>query len=173
VTAQLAASYLDAAIVTVNTRYHTHELTYMLEDSGCKALMTEESFFGNDYPEMLADVVPEVWEGDPDSFDPESVPSLETVAALETHADYPAVRGYDGVLDCGRGTEAVDPATDHEAPATVFYTSETTSDPKGCLQSNRSLLNHSYNAGDHLGVTAEDIALGILPFCGVWGTTCS
>jgi len=169
VTAQLAASYVGAALVAVNTRYRTHELAYMLEDSDCTALLTEKSFLSNDYLEMLADVVPEVQAHDPDSFDPESVPSLKTVVALEPHADYPAVRGYEDVLDRGRASDGGSPASDPEAPATVFYTSGTTSDPKGCLQSNRSLLNHSYNVGSHLGVTAEEVGLGVLPFCGVWG----
>lgn len=43
ITAQLAASYLGAAVVAVNTRYRTHELAYMLEDSGCSVILTEES----------------------------------------------------------------------------------------------------------------------------------
>lgn len=169
VTAQLAASYLGAAVVAVNTRYRSHELEYMLQDSGCTALLTEESFLDNDYLEMLSDVVPEIEEADPESFNPDSVPSLEAVVALEDPPDYPAVRGYDDVVKRGRGRDDITPADDAEAPATVFYTSGTTSDPKGCLQSNRSLLNHSYNVGEHLGVTDDDVALGVLPFCGVWG----
>lgn len=113
---------------------------------------------------MLADVVPGVREGNP-----KSVASLETVIALEPHADYPAVRGCDDILDHGRTGKNRSPASDPKAPTTVFYTSGTTSDPKGCLQSNRSLLNHSYNIGSHFGVTADDVGLGVLPFCGVWG----
>ena len=180
VTAQLAASYLGAAVVAVNTRYRTHELEYMLEDSGSSVLLTEESFLDNDYLEMLADVVPEVREASPDAFDPESVPSLEAVVGLSPHPDVPAVRGYDAVIDRGRGrgggrdtevtaANGTAPATDPEAPVTVFYTSGTTSDPKGCLQSSRSVLNHSYNVGSYLGLGPEDVALGVLPFCGVWG----
>ncbi len=172
VTAQLAASYLGAAVVAVNTRYRTHELEYMLEDSGCSVLLTEESFLGNDYLGMLADVVPEVRDQPPEEFDPDSIPSLTAVVGLSTHPEVPAVRGYDAVL--GRGAELAGntgpgPATDPEAPVTVFYTSGTTSDPKGCLQSSRSVLNHSYNVGGYLGLGSEDVALGVLPFCGVWG----
>ena len=173
VTAQLAASYLSAAVVAVNTRYRTHELEYMLEDSGCSVLLTEASFLGNDYLGMLADVVPEVRDQPPAEFDPDSVPSLGHVIGLSTHPEFPAVRGYDAVLGGGRGNGTAasgpEPATDPEAPVTVFYTSGTTSDPKGCLQSSRSVLNHSYNVGSYLGLGPEDVALGVLPFCGVWG----
>ena len=172
VTTQLAASRLGAAAVAVNTRYRTHELEYMLRDSGASVLVTEESFLGNDYLEMLAEVTPEVREDPPDEFDPEGVP-LEAVVGLSTDPDFPAVRGYETVCDRDRErappVDALDPTTDPEAPVTVFYTSGTTSDPKGCLQSSRSVLNHSYNVGTHLGLGPDDVALGVLPFCGVWG----
>jgi fatty-acyl-CoA synthase len=172
VTTQLAVSRLGAAAVAVNTRYRTHELAYMLRDSGASVLVTEESFLGNDYLEMLAEVAPEVREDLPDEFDPGSVP-LEAVVGLSTDPDFPAVRGYGAVLDRDRelapSVDALDPTTDPEAPVTVFYTSGTTSDPKGCLQSSRSVLNHSYNVGSYLGLGSDDVALGVLPFCGVWG----
>lgn len=51
----------------------------------------------------------------------------------------------------------------------MFYTGGTTNDPKGYLRSNRPLLNHSYDVGSHLGVTAEEVGLGVVPFCDVWG----
>ncbi|MFB6170227.1 MAG: class I adenylate-forming enzyme family protein [Haloarculaceae archaeon] len=167
--AQLAASYLGAAVVAVNTRYRTHELEYMLNDSGCTALLTEESFLGNDYLEMLADVTPEVREQEPDSFHSEAVPTLDHVIALEDQAGVPAARAYDDVEAMGEAADLPDPATDPTRPVTVFYTSGTTSDPKGCLQSNRSLLNHSHQAGVHVGLDQEDVTLGAVPFCGVWG----
>ena len=173
VATQLAVSRLGAAAVAVNTRYRTHELAYMLRDSACSALVTERSFLGNDYFGMLAEVAPEVREQDPQQFDPDSIPSLEAVVGLSPDPDYPAVRAYDEVLDSDHelppSVEAVNPTTDPDDPVAVFYTSGTTSDPKGCLQSSRSVLNHSYNVGTHLGLTEDDVALGVLPFCGVWG----
>lgn len=167
--AQLATSYLGAALVAVNTRYRTHELEYMMTDSACSVLVTEESFLDNQYLEMVADVVPEVREGSPATFDPDSVPSLEHVIALEADEAFPAIRAYDDVTTAGAERNDVTPATDPTAPACIFYTSGTTSDPKGCLQSNQSLLNHSYAVGEHFDLDADDVALGLLPYCGVWG----
>ncbi|MEF8887454.1 MAG: AMP-binding protein, partial [Haloarculaceae archaeon] len=173
VTTQLAVSRLGAAAVAVNTRYRTHELEYMLRDSEASVLVTEDSFLDNDYLEMLADVVPEVREDEPGAFDPDSLSSLDAVVGLTTDPAFPAVRGYDDVCDRDRerppSVDALDPTTDPDAPVTVFYTSGTTSDPKGCLQSSRSVLNHSYNVGEYLGLGPDDVALGVLPFCGVWG----
>lgn len=169
VKAQLAASYLGAAVVAVNTRYRQHELEYLLRDSGCRVLLTETSFLGTDYLEMLAGVVPELAEESPEAFAPTSVPTLEHVVAIGRSDTFPAVRTYDDVEDRGRDRDDVARATDETAPACIFYTSGTTGDPKGCLQSNRSLLNHSYNVGRHFGLTDDGVAIGAFPFCGAWG----
>ena len=179
---QLAASYLGAAMVAVNTRYRSHELEYMLRDSGASVLVTTNSLLGRDFHGMLAEAVPEVATQSPDAFAPESIPSLEAVVTLADAGDLEALQGYDAVLETGRrrqaggsGRDELEPATDPTAPAAIFYTSGTTSDPKGCLQSSRSLLNHSAHVADHLGVTADDVGVATLPFCGIWGynTLCS
>lgn len=173
--AQLAASFLGAAIVAVNTRYRTHELEYMLDDSGCRVVLTERSFLGNEYLDMLATIVPALETSDPEAFaarDGSGPRTLEHVIALESSPDYPAVRSLAELDELGsEAPDGREPASDPGAPACVFYTSGTTSDPKGCLQSSRSLLNHSYNAANHLDVdtSTDDVALGVLPFCGVWG----
>ncbi|WP_408958001.1 class I adenylate-forming enzyme family protein [Natrinema sp. 74] len=168
---QLAASALGATMVAVNTRYRTRELEYMLADAGVRVLVTEDELLGREYHEMLATAVPEVAEQSPDEFAPDSISALEAVVSLESAADLPALRAYDDVCETGRARDRgeLEPATDPEAPAAIFYTSGTTSDPKGCLQSSRSLLNHSAHVADHLGVTDEDVAVATLPFCGIWG----
>ncbi|MFC7157062.1 class I adenylate-forming enzyme family protein [Halomarina halobia] len=165
---QLAASYLGAAVVAVNTRYRTHELEYMLRDSGCRVLVTEESFLEKDYLGMLASLLPELERRSPDAFSTDEFPNLEAVVALSRNDDYPAVRAFEDVRLPGE-TRAEGPADDPLATACIFYTSGTTGEPKGCLQTNRSLLNHSYQVGVHFGLREDDVGLGVLPFCGIWG----
>jgi fatty-acyl-CoA synthase len=174
ITTQLASSYLGAAVVAVNTRYRTHELEYLLRDAECSVLLTERSFLNTDFLATLAEVVPEIREESPMEFAPELIPSLDAVVALESAREFSAVRPYEDVIAGGETATGEDldrpePATDPTAPACVFYTSGTTSDPKGCPQTNRSLLNHSHQVGVHLEVEREDVALGALPFPGVWG----
>ena len=128
----LAASALGAAVVAVNTRYRTHELEYMLQDSGCRVLVTEESFLGRDLLSMVAELAPGLETGTPDEFDPETFPALTDVVTLDTAPAYPATRRYDDLVDAGRGTDTPT-ASDPTATACVFYTSGTTGDPKGAL----------------------------------------
>ncbi|WP_440767304.1 class I adenylate-forming enzyme family protein [Natronorubrum sp. DTA7] len=171
---QLATSFLGAAMVAVNTRYRTHELEYMLTDSAASVLVTEESLLGRNYHEMLETAVPEVATQSPDSFASDSIPSLEAVVSLDSPSNLPALRGYETGLETGReriGSDrnSLEPTTDPTAPAAIFYTSGTTSDPKGCLQSSRSLLNHSAHVAEHLDMTVSDTGVATLPFCGIWG----
>ena len=166
VVCQLALSRVGAAMVAVNTRYRSHELEYMLADSGASVLVTERSFLNTDYHGMIADAVPELRSASPDAFDPADLPELDAVVSLDPDPDYPALRSY---KDLHAADGSIEPATDADAPVAVFYTSGTTGDPKGCLQSSRSLLNHSYKDGAYLGVTDGDATVSMLPFCGVWG----
>jgi fatty-acyl-CoA synthase len=167
-TAQLGASMVGAAVVAVNTRYRAHELEYMLADSGCSLLLTESEFLGRDYLDLLAEAVPGIDE--PDPFPTDAFPDLDQVVAIEERPDYPGVTSHGAFVDAGADASVeIDPAVDPLAPAAVFYTSGTTGDPKGCLQSNRSLLNHSYAVGEHFGLDDSDVALGMMPFCGIMG----
>jgi fatty-acyl-CoA synthase len=169
ITAQLAASYLGAAVVAVNTRYRTHELAYMLEDSGCSVVLTEESFLGYDYLEMLSEVVPEIESEASGPLDSDDFPALDHVLAVKGNEAFPAIRAYDAVMESGRDADTPAPDTDAGSAACVFYTSGTTGDPKGCLQPDRSLLNHGHQVGVHLGADESDVVLGVLPFPGIWG----
>jgi fatty-acyl-CoA synthase len=163
---QLAAAYLGAVVVPINTRYRSHEVEYMLSDADCVAVVTERELLGNDYLALLADVIPGIETPDK-TF--EAIPSLRSVITVGEADEYPPVREFDNVLETGQGREKLDPATDPTDPAAIFYTSGTTGEPKGCLQSHRSLLNHSFQVGEHLGVNDNDIAYTALPVYGIWG----
>jgi fatty-acyl-CoA synthase len=168
VTTQLAASYLGATVVAVNTRYRRYELEYMLNDSGASVLITEHSFLGTDYLEMLAEIAPELKESNPDEFDPSGIEELSEVIAVDPASTYSGVRSFDSVHRTD-GIKKPSVKSDPEQPVVVFYTSGTTGDPKGCLHDSTSVLNHSYEVGNHFQLTADDIGLTLLPLCGVMG----
>lgn len=165
---QLAASYLGAAVVAVNTRYRTHEIEYMLRDSGCKVLITEEEFLERNYLRMLAEVVPSIRSQAP-PLQSDEIISLSHVITLQEQSDFPGALAYEGVIQSKEERDLPSPSEDPKRPVVIFYTSGTTSRPKGCLHCSRSVLNHSYRIGCHFNLTRQDTALGALPFCGVMG----
>jgi len=164
---QLAVSYLGAKVVAVNTRYRRHELEYMLKDSECRAIVTEGEFLGSNYLEMLADIVPSLRDVSSDNFDPDDLP-LEEVISIAPHEEYSAVRSF-GDVRARHNANPVTPSKDGARPVIVFYTSGTTGNPKGCLHSSTSVLNHSHQVGVHFSVKNEDVGLATLPLCGVMG----
>jgi hypothetical protein len=62
--AYLGFAGVGAPVVTVNTRYRTHELEYMLEDSGATTLVLQGSLLDHDFLVMLREVCPSVDEAD-------------------------------------------------------------------------------------------------------------
>lgn len=164
ITTQLAAAYIGAPVVAANTRYRTHELEYMLTDAECVAIITESSFLGTDYLELLASIEPGIRTTPPDQFKGENT-SLHTVITVDGTDAYAASQTLDSI------TAPVEepPLDDPHEPAAIFYTSGTTGEPKGCVHTHYSLVNHSANAAQHIGLTESDSVLGVLPFPGIWG----
>jgi fatty-acyl-CoA synthase len=172
--AYLGFAGVGAPVVTVNTRYRTHELEYMLEDSGATTLVLQGSLLDRDFLGMLREVCPSVDEADTGTLGEETDLPLERVVVLDRDGETDVPGGayrYEAVRD--RGGESSGAADEisvaHDDPATVFYTSGTTSQPKGVLHDHRSTVTHPIAMVEWLGVSAADVALGVIPVCGVAG----
>jgi acyl-CoA synthetase len=118
-----ASSMLGAVVVPIVHYYGTSELSYILGESQARVFVTADRFGSVDYLANLATVRP-------------GLDALEHVVvvgdALPAH-----VTRFEALLDGDRldTSVVVDPA----APALVAYTSGTSADPKGVIQTHRSL----------------------------------
>ncbi|HEX6985501.1 MAG TPA: AMP-binding protein, partial [Planctomycetaceae bacterium] len=86
----------------------------------------------------------------PSPGEPETLPlDSEDVARADVSADLP----------------------DGDAPAAIFFTSGSTGEPKGVTLSHTNLLANARSIVEYLGVTADERALGLLPFYHAFGNS--
>ncbi|WP_436776181.1 AMP-binding protein [Yinghuangia sp. YIM S09857] len=151
---QFATARIGAVLVTVNPAYRTHELEYVLRQSGIRLLVSAPVFKTSDYRAMVAEVR-------------DACPELAQVVFL----DGP---DWDDVVAAGRGTDparlAEVAATLHpDDPINIQYTSGTTGFPKGATLTHRNILNNGWFVAELQGWTHEDKVCLPVPFYHCFG----
>ncbi|MET9606912.1 AMP-binding protein [Streptomyces sp. NPDC006512] len=151
---QYATAKIGAVLVTVNPAYRSHELEYVLGQSGIRLLVAAERFKTSDYAAMIEEVRPRC-------------AGLEFVALL----DGPL---WTSLFVRGR---AADPAAlvraqaalSPDEPINIQYTSGTTGFPKGATLSHRNILNNGFFVGELCGYTERDRVCVPVPFYHCFG----
>ncbi len=151
---QYATAKIGAILVNINPAYRSHELAYVLRQSGTKLLVSAESFKTSDYRGMIEEVGP-------------SLDTLERVIYLGTP-------DWDKLLDAGaaanREALAARSATlAFDDPINIQYTSGTTGFPKGATLSHHNILNNAYFVGEGCRYTEADRVCVPVPFYHCFG----
>jgi fatty-acyl-CoA synthase len=148
---QLATAKIGAILVNINPAYRTHELSYVLNQSGTKLLISATEFKTSDYRAMIDEVRREtavervIFIGTPDWTDHNvSDPGVTLLELL----DY---------------SLAVDD------PINIQYTSGTTGFPKGATLSHRNILNNGYFTTETIRFSHEDRLAIPVPFYHCFG----
>ncbi len=151
---QYATAKIGAILVTVNPAYRTHELAYVLRQSGVSTLVAARSFKTSDYAAMIEQVRPEcdqlrrvVLIGSP---------QWEELMATGAGADPSALRAAQAGLS-------------PDDPINIQYTSGTTGFPKGATLSHHNILNNGFFVGELCGYTAADRVAIPVPFYHCFG----
>ncbi|HEY5853939.1 MAG TPA: AMP-binding protein [Aldersonia sp.] len=151
---QYAVAKLGAILVNLNPAYRTHEVEYVVNQSGIRLVFTLESFKNSDYAAMLAEVAPRC-------------ASLERIVFLGGDE-------WAGLLHRG-SRMSPEPLAQRQAtlqpddPINIQYTSGTTGFPKGVTLSHRNILNNGYFVGELLGYTEQDRICVPVPFYHCFG----
>ena len=82
VVTQFAAAKLGAILVTINPAYRVHELEYVLNQSGCTAVIIAPPLKKTDYAALLRELCPELARDHPGELRAARVPSLRSVIAF-------------------------------------------------------------------------------------------
>jgi fatty-acyl-CoA synthase len=151
---QYATAKIGVILVNINPAYRTHELSFVLNQSGVRLLVSAEAFKSSDYRSMVDQVRADC-------------PALERVVYL----DGP---DWDELLERGRGLppDAVARQLADQSPTdpiNIQYTSGTTGFPKGATLSHRNILNNGYFVTELINFTEHDRLAIPVPFYHCFG----
>src|SRR4051794_28338079 len=151
---QYGTAKLGAVLVTINPAYRTHELAYVLRQSGVSVLVAAPEFRSSDYRAMVGEVradCPDLREvvflGDPE---------WEQLMAAGRSADH-------GLL----AERAAQLSPDD--PINIQYTSGTTGFPKGATLTHHNLLNNGFFVGEGCSYTEADRVCIPVPYYHCFG----
>jgi fatty-acyl-CoA synthase len=149
---QFATAKIGAILVNINPAYRSHELSYVLRQSGIRFLFSAESFKTSNYRAMIDEVRHEA-------------AGLEQVIYLGSPE-------WDGLFAEDGGP---DPLPEREArlafddPINIQYTSGTTGFPKGATLSHHNILNNGFFIGEMCRYTEHDRVCIPVPFYHCFG----
>ncbi len=149
---QYATARIGAILVNINPAYRTHELRYALEQSGCRLLVSAESYLSSDYRSMVSEVEA-------------GLEGLDTVVFLgsDEWAGLTSAAPDDGRLRHRAASLLPSDAIN------IQYTSGTTGFPKGATLSHRNILNNGFFVGEACRYTEEDRVCIPVPFYHCFG----
>ena len=151
---QYATAKTGAILVNINPAYRTHELAFVLNQSGCRLLVSATAFKTADYVEMVDSVRGEA-------------PSLELVLYLDS-PEWKALIESGLATDPERLTKIAAQLGEND-PINIQYTSGTTGFPKGATLTHRNILNTGFFVGEGCRYSEEDRICIPVPFYHCFG----
>ena len=150
---QFATARIGAILVNLNPAYRAHEVSFAINQSETKLIVSATQFKKSDYKQMLTLVR-------------EDCPSLKDIIYLnEDWGDF--LREGEPITDDYLEREEANVQFDD--PVNIQYTSGTTGFPKGVTLSHHNILNNGYFIGERLHYTENDRVCIPVPFYHCFG----
>ena len=167
----LACCRLGATVVSINTRYKTQEVEFILRQSDAKLLVAMPSYWEIDYRSMISEMVPGYETSTPGDLNCDNLPELRGVVLWQDES-HPGTISLHTLQSNDADRAALDAAAatlETEDPVVIIYTSGTTGVPKGAMHCHRVLLE-GRDIAKALHMEAGDNVLCHLPLYHVAGS---
>lgn len=157
---QFATARIGAVLVNVNPAYRVFELEYALNRSGCKAIVTAESFKSSRYVEMLQDLAPELSDCESGRLEAKKLPQLETVIRMG-EVKTAGMLNFADVCAMGGDTErtllaGIEQSLSPHDVINIQFTSGTTGNPKGAALTHYNILNNGFQVAQGMKFSEKD-----------------
>lgn len=150
---QFATARIGVILVNLNPAYRAHEVSFAINQSETKLIVSALNFKKSDYKQMLTLVK-------------EDCPLLEKIVYLNENWDNFLKKGSK-ITDAFLEQEELNVQFDN--PVNIQYTSGTTGFPKGVTLSHHNILNNGYFIGERLNYTEKDRVCIPVPFYHCFG----
>ncbi len=160
VVSYFAIARIGAVVVPMNTRYKTHEVEYILDNSEASTLFAVGAFAGIDYLSMIDEI-----RG--------NLPNLKHVIIAGDSGE--AMHGFDSIVDRGMCLLSDSKLEEREASCDpldnvfILYTSGTTGSPKGAMLSHHNIAKNAEQVTEVLHTKEQDVFLLAVPFFHCFG----
>ena len=167
----MACVRLGATVVSINTRYKTQEVEFILRQSDAKLLVAMSSYWEIDYLAMISEMVPGYEVSTPGELQCENLPALRGIVLWqdEQAPGTTSLRALEADTPDLSALSALAVHADVEDPVIIIYTSGTTGIPKGAMHCHRVLLE-GRDIAKALHMEAGDKVLCHLPLYHVAGS---
>ena len=155
-----ATAKIGAVAVTVNTNYQSEEVSYLLKNSDMHTLCMTDGVAGNNYTDIIYELVPELKTTLRGKFKSERFPELKNVVYIGQEK-YRGMYNTAEILLLGNNVESDELTrlrnlTGCHDVVNMQYTSGTTGFPKGVMLTHHNIANNGYLTGVHMKFTPED-----------------
>ena len=171
---KFAIAKIGAILVTINTRYKTHELEYILRQSDSTTLIMMDRFLNISYLDMITQTCPELGNSLPGKLRSGRLPMLKNIVLLGKGIPKWSFEFYRVMEDGAKSKldaqlKEYQGSIDPEDIVNIQYTSGTTGFPKGAMLSH-NMYAHMLSVGNGMKFTDRDCLMIPNPFFHVFGS---